>query len=389
MVSIPQRDEEQEGFMGSKVLVTGGCGFIGSFVTDAFISQGIGVNVLDNLDPQVHPKGLPSYFNPQAQLIRGDIRDTEAVDKALEGVDRVVHCAGAVGVGQSMYQIHHYIDVNVTGTALLLQKIIDRSEPLKKLVVYTSMTGYGEGLYRRPSDGELLRPGIRTEKAVESSGWEPVCPESGEVLVQVPITEEAELQAKNIYALSKRYQEQLCLEMSQAYDFPVTCLRLFNVYGPRQSLNNPYTGVLAIFLGALKAGKIPRVYEDGLQTRDFVSVHDVVRATMLSFKRRESDGSIMNIGTGIPRSIMDIAKVIARLSGYPEVEPEITGKFRTGDIRHCSADISRARDLLGYEPSVDWEESLEEIIRWSAEEEIIEQDLDRAHEELRQRGLVH
>lgn len=375
--------------MPQRVLITGGCGFIGSFVTDAFVDMGADVKVLDNLDPQVHPKGLPSYFNQKATFIHGDIRNPDDVHRAVEDVDTIIHCAGAVGVGQSMYQVHHYVDVNVTGTALLLQEIIDRKETLQKLVVYTSMTGYGEGLYMRPSDGKKLRPGIRSEEGVRSSGWEPVCPETGEILVQVPITEEAELQAKNIYALSKRYQEQLCLEMGQAYNFPVTCLRLFNVYGPRQSLNNPYTGVLAIFLGALKAGKVPRVYEDGLQTRDFVSVHDVVRATMLSLERQESDGSILNIGTGIPQSITDIAKVMARLSGHPEVEPEITGKFRTGDIRHCSADISRARQLLGYEPSVDWEESLEEIIRWSAEEEIIEQDLDRAHEELRQRGLVH
>lgn len=375
--------------MPEKVLVTGGCGFIGSFVTDAFLDQGADVRVLDNLDAQVHPTGVPAYFNPRAELIQADIRDPEAVEKALEGVEVVVHCAGAVGVGQSMYQVHHYVDVNVTGTALLLQKIIDRADPLKKLVVYTSMTGYGEGLYRRPSDGILLRPGIRSEEGVQASGWEPVCPETKEVLEQVPITEEAELQAKNIYALSKRYQEQLCLEMGEAYDFPVTCLRLFNVYGPRQSLNNPYTGVLAIFLGALKAGKVPRVYEDGLQTRDFVSVHDVVRATMLALKRPESDGAILNIGTGIPRTISEIAEIMARLTGHPDVRPEISGKFRTGDIRHCSADISRARRLLGFEPTVDWEESLEEIIQWSASEEIVEQDLDRAHEELRQRGLVH
>jgi len=372
--------------MPKHVLVTGGCGFIGSFVTDAFVKEGAAVRVLDSLDPQVHPKGLPAYFNPDAELIRADIRDVEAVARAVRDVDTIIHCAGAVGVGQSMYQVHHYVDVNVTGTALLLQALIDRGEKPGKLVVYTSMTGYGEGLYRRPSDGKLLRPGIRS--SVETSGWEPVCPESGEKLEQVPIDEDADLQAKNIYALSKRYQEQLCLEMGEAYDFPVTCLRLFNVYGPRQSLNNPYTGVLAIFLGALKAGKTPRVYEDGLQTRDFVSVHDVVRATMLSLEHPESDGNIINIGTGKARTILDIARITARLTGHPEVEPEITGKFRKGDIRHCSADISRARELLGFEPAVDWEESLKEIIAWSESEDIIEQDLDRAHEELRQRGLV-
>jgi len=374
--------------MKSRVLVTGGCGFIGSFVTDTFVNDGFPVTVIDNLTPQVHPKGVPDYFNPSADLIRADIRDAEAVRGALKDVDTVIHCAGAVGVGQSMYEVQHYIDVNVTGTACLLQEIIDRKTPLKKFIVYTSMTGYGEGLYRRKSDGRLLRPGIRTQEGINESGWEPVCPESGEILEATPITEDAELQAKNIYALSKRYQEQLCLEIGLAYSFPVTCLRLFNVYGPRQSLNNPYTGVLAIFLGALKSGRIPRIYEDGFQTRDFVSVHDVVRATILALEKPLSDGEIINIGTGIPRSIREIAKVMAQLLGMEEIDAEITGQFRKGDIRHCSADITRARNLLNFEPEIDWEESLREIINWSESEEIVQQDLERAHEELKERGLV-
>jgi len=375
--------------MQSKILVTGGCGFIGSFVVDHCVHSGYEVTVLDNLTPQVHPEGIPDYFNPQANLVQADIRNPDAVRHALEGVDTVIHCAGAVGVGQSMYQIHHYVDVNVTGTSVLLQAVIDRKEKLKKYIVYTSMTGYGEGLYRRPSDGTLLRPGIRTEEGVQRSGWEPVCPKTGEVLEPTPIDENAELQAKNIYALSKRYQEQLSLEIGEAYDFPVTCLRLFNVYGPRQSLNNPYTGVLAIFMGALMAGTIPRVYEDGLQTRDFVSVHDVVRATMAALEHPESDGRIINIGTGVPRTIDEIALTMARLVGKPGVQPEITGEFRQGDIRHCTASIGRARDLLAFEPTVDWETSLQEIIEWSRSQELVQQDLDRAHDELKERGLVH
>ncbi len=375
--------------MQPRVLVTGGCGFIGSFVTDAFIRNGRQVTVLDNLTPQVHPAGLPDYFNPSAKLIKGDIRDPAAVKQALEDVDTVVHCAGAVGVGQSMYQVHHYVDVNVTGTSVLLQAIIDRKEALKKYVVYTSMTGYGEGLYKRSSDGTSLRPGVRTESGVRDHGWEPVCPATQEPLEPALTGETEELQAKNIYALSKRYQEQLSLEIGEAYRCPVTCLRLFNVYGPRQSLNNPYTGVLAIFMGALLAGNAPRIYEDGLQTRDFVSVHDVVRATMLAIDKPESDGRIINIGTGISRTISEIATTMARLLDRSEIEAETTGQFRQGDIRHCSADIARARELLGFSPAVDWEESLQEIIEWSRSQEVLKQDLDRAHDELRDRGLVH
>jgi len=374
--------------MTSSVLITGGCGFIGSFVTDSMIEKGWRVIVLDNLDPQVHPMGLPGYFNPKAELIEADIRDSEAVRHAVSEVDAVIHCAGAVGVGQSMYQVEKYIDVNVTGTAVLLQALIDRKEKIGKMVVYTSMTGYGEGLYRRTSDGILIRPGIRSPESVKKHGWEPICPETGHTLESVPIPEDAALEARNVYALSKRYQEQLSLELGAAYDFPVTCLRLFNVYGPRQSLNNPYTGVLSIFLGVLLAGKAPHVYEDGLQSRDFVSVHDVVRATLLALEKSESNGRIINIGTGTARKIGEIADTMARLTGNTELRPEITGQFRLGDIRHCTADGTRARRFLGFEPIVDWEESLAEIIEWSRSEKLVEQDREKAHEELRRRGLV-
>src|SRR5262245_18123414 len=257
------------------VLVTGGAGFIGSFVVDRLLAAGHSVRVLDNLDPQVHPEGRPSYLARDTELIVGDVRDRAGLERALDGVDAVVHAAAAVGVGQSLYKVEHYVDVNVRGTATVLDCLQERDRPLRKFLVFTSMTGYGEGLYRRPSDGRLLRVPIRSDDDIARHGWEPACPQTGEVLEPAPTPEDAALLARNVYALTKRWQEELALALGEVYGFPVVCLRLFNVYGPRQSLSNPYTGVLAIFLSRLLAGERPVVYEDGGQSRDFISVHDV------------------------------------------------------------------------------------------------------------------
>jgi dTDP-L-rhamnose 4-epimerase len=250
------------------------------------------------------------------------------------------------------------------------------------------MTGYGEGLYRRPSDGKLVRVNIRTEDDIRQYGWEPVCPETGEVLEPVPTPEDAALLARNVYALTKRYQEELALSLGQVYGFPVVCLRLFNVYGPRQSLSNPYTGVLAIFLSRLLAGQPPVVYEDGHQTRDFVSVHDVVHAVMLALNSEAANGQVINIGTGIPRPIGECARTLAHLLGRDDIEPRITEQFRKGDIRHCFADIGKARTLLGFEPQIVWEDGLAELIEWSRNVPAVIDRFSQAEHELRKYGLV-
>lgn len=369
------------------VLITGGAGFIGSFLSEKLVSLGCQVKVLDNLDPQVHPSGPPSYLSKAVSLQVGDIRQQKALEAALEDVEVVVHCAAAVGVAQSLYRVHHFVDVNVSGTALLLQLLSTRPRPLRKLLIFTSMTSYGEGLYRRPSDGRLLRVNIRTEDDVKAHGWEPVCPDTGEVLEVVPTPEDSAVLATNIYALTKHYQEELALSLGNLYGFPVVCLRLFNVYGPRQSLSNPYTGVLAIFLSRLLSGQAPVVYEDGRQTRDFVSVHDVVNAAVLALERPEANGQVMNIGSGISRRIKDCGLTLARLLRRTDLEPQIAGKFRKGDIRHCTADISKARNLLGYAPRVSWEEGLVELIEW-AQHAPNADHFQQAERELRQHGLV-
>lgn len=368
------------------MLVTGGAGFIGSFLCERLVAFGHTVRVLDNLDPQVHPAGADPGTPPDVEFRPEDVRDPGVCQSALDHVDVVVHCAAAVGVAQSMYRVGHYIDVNVAGTATLLEALIGRP-PIPKLVVLSSMTGYGEGVYRRPSDDRLLRVGIRTESDIERFGWDPVCPDTGEPLVPHPTPEEAELLCRNVYAFSKRYQEELALALGSAYGFPVVCLRLFNVFGPRQSLSNPYTGVMAIFLSRLLAGERPIVYEDGRQTRDFVSVHDVTDAVIAAMTSGAADGQVVNIGSGIGRSIRDVALTLAHLTRRDDLPPQITERYRRGDVRHCVADIAVARRLLAFEPKVRWEDGLAEVVEWARSSPAVDRTTE-AIGELEARGLV-
>ena len=370
-----------------RVLVTGGAGFIGSFTVDELAARGHEVRILDNLSPQVHPAGRPNWINPRAELIVADVRSRPALTAALADIDAVVHCAGAVGVAQSQYEIGHYTSVNVHGTGLLLECLVEQRSRRFRLVVPTSMTGYGEGQYERLSDGAPVRVAVRTEEDVRTNGWEPVCQATGAALRAAPTSEDAALLARNVYALTKRHQEELALAVGGYYGFGVTCLRLFNVYGPRQSLSNPYTGVLAIFLSRLLAGERPTVFEDGCQTRDFVSVHDVARATVDVLERDDRGAGIINIGSGVARRISDCARDIARLVARPELTPDIAGLFRRGDIRHCTADISRARAALDFHPRMSWDEGLEELCTW-ARTSPYDDRTSQSTSELAARGLL-
>jgi dTDP-L-rhamnose 4-epimerase len=370
------------------VLVTGGAGFIGSFLVEKLLAEGHQVCVLDTLEEQVHGNGAPPRVPASALFYHADVRNRDILRRVLEQVQVIVHCAAIVGIAQSLHDVRRYVDVNVGGTANLLQLLVDTRETPRKLIVLTSMSSYGEGLYRRPSDGRPLRVAIRADDHISRHGWEPVCPETGEVLEAVATPEDAALAAHNIYALTKRYQEELAFSIGRTYSFPVVCLRLFNVYGPRQSLRNPYTGVLAIFLSRLLSGRPPVVYEDGRQTRDFVSVHDVVDAILAAMTRSDADNHAINVGSGIARRVGDVARTLAHAMGLSTIEPDITGSFRKGDVRHCYADITLARTLLRFEPRVTWETGLQELLEWSREAQPLDLFAE-ANRQLRDHNLLN
>jgi dTDP-L-rhamnose 4-epimerase len=365
------------------VLISGGAGFIGSHVADELLRAGYRVRALDNLVEQVHEGAQrPDYLDPDVELVRGDVRDSDAVNRALEGVDSVIHLAARVGVGQSMYELAEYAGANTTGTAVLLEALA--GAPVGRLVVASSMSVYGEGSYVG-SDGQPAEAVERTRGQLQRREWEPRGP-AGEPLTPVPTAETKRPSLASAYALTKYDQERLCLLFGAAYDVPAVALRFFNVYGPRQALSNPYTGVLAIFASRLLNDRPPLVYEDGRQRRDFVSVHDVARACRLALECDGVGGATINVGSGESVSVLELAEELASLLGK-EIEPEITAKYRIGDIRHCFADISTARELLGFEPEVRREDGMRELAEWLEDQVAIDR-VDTASRELAARGLT-
>ncbi len=367
------------------VLITGGAGFIGSHLADELLQHGHSVRVLDNLDPQVHQgRGRPAYLHSDVELIVGDVRDEAAVTSCLKGVEAVFHLAAKVGVGQSMYEIGAYSSVNDLGTATLLQALIAR--PARKLVVASSMSVYGEGLMV-DDEGRPVETIERSHEDLRRGQWDPRDP-AGKPLRPVPTPEGKRLALNSIYALGKFTQERMCLLVGRAYDIGTVALRFFNVYGPRQALSNPYTGVLAIFGSRLLNDKPPLVFEDGRQKRDFVHVRDVARACRLALETKRGDGQAINIASGRSIGIGEIAeRLIKALNLQHRIRPHITGQFRVGDIRHCFADVSRARDILGFEAQVDFDDGLRELVGWLASESAVDLTTT-ALDELASRGLV-
>jgi dTDP-L-rhamnose 4-epimerase len=371
--------------MKKNILVTGGAGFIGSHVSDELLSHGHTVRALDNLSPQVHgpERKRPAYLCPDVELVLGDVRDAAAVTRALDGIDAVVHLAALVGVGQSMYQIADYASVNNVGTAVLLQCLTGRS--IETLVVASSMSIYGEGLYK-DVEGRIQQAQDRSMEQLRMGDWEVRDPQ-GRILTPQATPETKHPSLASVYALSKFDQERLCLMVGRASGIPTVALRLFNTYGPNQALSNPYTGVLSNFASRVLNGRRPLIFEDGLQKRDFVSVHDVARACRLALETPAAAGQAFNISSGVPMTVKEVAERTIRAIGYPELEPEITGNYRAGDIRHCFADISLARQVLGWEPQVTLEEGLEELAGWLDGQTAIDRGME-ARAELAERGLM-
>lgn len=343
----------------TRLLVTGGCGFIGRHVAADLLAHGHDVRLYDALVEQVHGAGTPPV--PEgAEVIVGDMRDADALRRALRACDGVIHLAAEVGVGQSMYEITRYVGANDLGTAVLLEALIEA--PVARVVVASSMSVYGEGWYTT-GDGRTLDAVRRRPEDVRAGRWEPVTA-AGKPLTAVPTGEEKRPDLASIYALTKYAQERAVMIFGETYETEAVALRLFNVFGAGQALSNPYTGVLANFAARIAKGAAPTVFEDGAQRRDFVHVEDVARAFRLAWEVPEAAGEVFNVGSGRAYTIREVAELLAREMGREDLAPEVLGKARAGDIRNCFADIDKARTMLGFEPERRLETSLGPFVAW-------------------------
>jgi dTDP-L-rhamnose 4-epimerase len=372
------------------VLITGGAGFIGLNLSRKLLSLGHKVSILDSFSPQIHgtSRELPAELKNEVELFPGDVRDAGMVRRALNGVETVVHLAAETGTGQSMYEITRYADVNIQGTAVLFDAIINTSDSnVSKIVLASSRAVYGEGKYSCVTHAHVY-PGERTTQAMLAGQYEPKCPLCAEVCRSVATDEASTIHPTSFYGLTKQVQEQMVLLLSRTNGISASVLRYQNVYGPGQSLRNPYTGILAIFSSLARTGAPICLFEDGLSTRDFVFIDDVVDATIRSFDYGLGGPDIFNVGSGEGTTIFEIARGVSSYFGNLS-ELEITGLFRTGDIRHNAADLTRSREILGFEPKTRLTEGLIKFLNWAASEVCDSQNYLSSFDEMRARGLMH
>lgn len=368
------------------ILITGGAGFVGRHLTRRLISDGHHVRILDILSKQVHdPTGRVPPGLQGIEFLHGDVRDPTLLARALEGVDAVAHLAAETGVGQSMYEVNRYVDLNDRGTACLLQALIDCQRPVH-VVLGSSRAVYGEGLYHCERCGEVS-PTARDPAALSQAVWDPVCPSCGSAIAPVATHEEAPRRPGSVYAVTKITQEHLCQVIGSAYGLSTVILRYFNVYGPGQSLLNPYTGILSTFYVRAKSGKEIEVFEDGKESRDFVYIDDVVEATRraLLYLSGGRYSGVLNIGSGVSVSVYDLARMMIQVGGW-DVPIRVTGAFRVGDVRHAFADTSRASRVLGFNTTISLEEGLRKWLQW-AERSDYRDSTDSAAAQLTERGL--
>jgi dTDP-L-rhamnose 4-epimerase len=338
------------------ILITGGAGFVGSHVAEALVAEGRRVRILDSL--AVHA-GPPAYLPAEADFIHGDVRDRALVARALTGVEHVSHQAGMVGLGRDFLDIGEYVSNNDAGTAVLLRELAAQGFT-GRFVLASSMVVYGEGRYRCAAHG-LVRPGPRRVADLERGRFDPPCPRCGRALEAHAIPEDAELDPRNVYAATKVHQEHLGSCFQRETGAPVTALRYHNVYGPRMPRDTPYAGVASLFASALAAGEPPRVFEDGAQRRDFVHVRDVALANVAALTVAEPATGALNVASGRPRTVAELARALADAAGPRTPAPQITGEYRRGDVRHVFASPDRAARELGFEAREDFVQGVREL----------------------------
>jgi dTDP-L-rhamnose 4-epimerase len=375
-----------------KILVTGGAGFIGSHTIDLLIENGYETTIVDNLEPQVHGKKQikPDYINKEATFIQNNIQEKKFLTKIISEVDAIIHLAALVGVGQSMYQIDRYIDANTKATATLLDILVKKEHNIKKLIVASSMSIYGEGKYYCEQCTTEVYPELRTPQQMKNQQWDQLCPNCNSILKPLPTDEAKPLIPTSIYAQSKHHQEEMSLLIGKTYGIPTVALRYFNVYGSRQSLSNPYTGACAIFTSRILNNKPPYIFEDGNQKRDFINVKDIAKANLLALENNRADYNAINIGTGNAISIKELAETLIKLYNKPNLKPYISYEYRKGDIRHCYANITKAQKLLNFKPTTTLQEGLTELAGWAKTHGWDAIDLfEKALKELKEKQLAN
>ena len=376
--------------MGRKILITGGAGFIGSTLALKCIERGDEVTVLDNLSPQIHGDKEDSFLfqriKDKVNFILGDVRNVYDWEQALKGQQVIVHLAAETGTGQSMYEIQRYMDVNITGTGIMLDLLANHEHKVEKVVVASSRAIYGEGKYWNKDLNAAVYPVQRDDVDMKKGDFEPKCPLTGNEVVLMATDEDSKIHPNSIYGLTKYNQEQAVLIACRALNIPAVAFRYQNVYGPGQSLKNPYTGILSIFSTRILNGNGINIFEDGKESRDFVYIDDVVNATILGMDSKTADYQVFNVGLGQNISVMEVAETLIKHYGK-QIDIQVSGQYRIGDIRHNYADLAKIKSILGFSPKISFDEGIKRFTSWVLSQEIGEDKYEASLNEMKEKGL--
>ncbi len=375
--------------MKNNVLITGGAGFIGSNLALKLINQGYTVTVLDNLSEQIHgnpeTSSLYQSIKDKVNFIQGDVRIKEDWYKALKNQNIVVHLAAETGTGQSMYEVQKYVDVNINGTALFLDYLVNEKHDVQKVIIASSRAIYGEGKYNCTDHGAVY-PSERLEKDLSQSDFEPKCPICNQTVSILATDENSKIHPSSVYGITKQNQEQMVLNVCKSIGIPAVAYRYQNVYGPGQSLKNPYTGILSIFSTQIRNGNNINIFEDGEESRDFVFIEDVVDATILGIQKDEANYEVFNVGSGVATTVMQVATTLKDFY-QAEISINVTGNFRLGDIRHNFADLGKIKTKLGFSAQFDFATGVKQFVDWVKSQEVMEDNYSKSIEEMKAKGL--